>query len=59
MSPVATESAPADAPTAPWLANLSPESVAAVRAAVAEAPPLTDGQRRRLRMLFRPTSAAE
>ncbi|MCP3811062.1 hypothetical protein NLX62_01715 [Mycobacteriaceae bacterium Msp059] len=59
MSRVATAPAPAAAPTAPWLANLSPESVAAVRAAVAEAPPLTDGQRSRLRMLFRGAPAAE
>ncbi|OCB43660.1 hypothetical protein A5721_23835 [Mycobacterium vulneris] len=59
MSPVATETAPAAAPTAPWLANLSPESVAAVRAAVAEAPPLSDQQRRRLRMLFRGAPASE
>lgn len=41
------------AATAPWLANLPPESVAVVRAAVAHAPPLTDGQRQRLRLLFR------
>jgi len=38
---------------APWLSNLSPECLAAVHAATAAAPPLTDRQRARLRMLFR------
>jgi hypothetical protein len=36
-----------------WMANLSPESREAVRRIVAEAPPLTDRQRERLRLLFR------
>ena len=40
----------------PWLADLSPESRAAIAASVAEWPDLTDGQRERLRLLFRPTN---
>jgi hypothetical protein len=40
--------------TAPWLDKLDPEHRAAVREAVAAAPPLTERQRNRLRMLFGP-----
>lgn len=40
--------------TAPWLENLSPECREAVRAATVAAPPLTERQKARLRMLFRP-----
>lgn len=36
----------------PWMAPLSPEAREAVRANVASAPPLTERQRARLRLLF-------
>ncbi len=36
----------------PWIAKLSPESREAVRSIVSQAPPLTDRQRERLRLLF-------
>lgn len=36
----------------PWLEKLSPEAREAVRANVAAAPPLTERQRARLRLLF-------
>jgi hypothetical protein len=36
----------------PWMAKLSPESREAVRRNVAQAPPLSDRQRERLRLLF-------
>jgi hypothetical protein len=39
--------------TPPWLAKLSPEAREAVRRNVAQAPPLSDRQRERLRLLFR------
>jgi hypothetical protein len=38
----------------PWLAKLSPESRAAIAAGVADWPELTERQRDRLRLLFRP-----
>jgi DNA-binding CsgD family transcriptional regulator len=41
----------------PWLAKLSPESRELVRRYVAQAPPLTDRQRERLRLLFRSTTS--
>jgi hypothetical protein len=41
----------------PWLAKLSPESRAAIAAGVAEWPELTERQRERLRLLFRPRPA--
>jgi hypothetical protein len=37
----------------PWMAPLDPKSRDAVRRNVAAAPPLTDRQRERLRLLFR------
>jgi hypothetical protein len=37
----------------PWMAKLSPESREAVRRNVAQAPPLTEKQKARLRLLFR------
>lgn len=43
----------------PWLAKLSPESREAVRRIVSQAPPLTDRQRERLRLLFRSTGQVE
>lgn len=50
-----------DAVTAisPWMANLPPESRDAVRRNVAQAPPLSDRQRERLRLLFRKTTLGE
>jgi len=42
----------------PWLANLSPESRAAIAESIAGLPPLTERQRERLRLLFRAKSAA-
>lgn len=36
----------------PWMAKLSPEAREAVRRNVAGAPPLTERQRARLRLLF-------
>lgn len=36
----------------PWMAKLSPEAREAVRANVAAAPPLTERQKARLRLLF-------
>jgi hypothetical protein len=36
----------------PWMVNLTPQCREIVRAAVADAPPLSDRQRARLRMLF-------
>jgi hypothetical protein len=43
----------------PWMANLPPESRNAVHRNVAQAPPLTDRQRERLRLLFRKTNLGE
>jgi len=37
----------------PWMAPLDPKARDAVRANVADAPPLTDRQREHLRLLFR------
>jgi hypothetical protein len=39
--------------TSPWLANLPPESVDAVREAVAKAPALTSEQRDRIAAILR------
>lgn len=53
-------SAPNKSPTAVdsslpwWLAKLSLESRAAIAESIADLPPLTDRQRERLRLLFRP-----
>jgi hypothetical protein len=41
-------------PLPPWGAKLSPKSRAAADELVADWPPLTDRQRERLRLLFRP-----
>lgn len=43
----------------PWMANLPPESRDAVRRNVAQAPPLSDRQRERLRLLFRKITLGE
>ena len=52
-------SSAADQPLPPWLEPLDPQTRDAVRANVAVAPPLTDRQRERLRLLFRaPTTEA-
>lgn len=51
MNPAQSDDAAADLP--PWLAKLSPETRAAVARFAAAAPPLTDRQRERLRLLFR------
>ena len=42
----------------PWLAKLTPEAREAVRRNVAEAPPLTERQRARLRLLFQKSGGA-
>lgn len=42
-----------DEELSPWMAKLSPESREAVRRNVAQAPPLTQKQNARLRLLFR------
>ncbi len=46
----------AEQPVTPWMAPLSGESRDAVRRNIAQAPKLTDRQRERLRLLFRPPS---
>ena len=45
----------ADEPLSPWMARLDPKTRDNVRRNVAAAPPLTDRQRERLRLLFRHT----
>lgn len=42
----------------PWMAKLSPEAREAVRRNVADAPPLTERQRARLRLLFQSNGGA-
>jgi hypothetical protein len=53
----------ADEPLSPWMAKLDPQTREAVRRNVTQAPPLTDRQRERLRLLFqaptKPTPATE
>jgi hypothetical protein len=49
----------ADHPLPPWMTPLDPQTRDAVLAIVADAPPLSDRQRERLRLLFRaPTGEA-
>ena len=43
----------AETSISPWMAPLTPEAREAVRRNVAQAPPLSDRQRERLRLLFR------
>lgn len=46
------------APLSPWMAKLSPDAQEAVRRNVAGAPPLTERQRARLRLLFQSNGGA-